>query len=337
MADAPLIACYETEPWEEEALRARLPDLTLQLSAAPLTPETSELARDASIVSVFIHSRVDAALLEGLPALRLLTTRSTGFDHIDLAACRARGIVVCNVPTYGENTVAEHTFGLILALSRRIHQAYVRTARGDFSLEGLRGFDLKGRTLGVIGTGHIGLHVIRIGRGFGMRVLAHDVREQPLLAEVLGFEYVPLDTLLGEADVVSLHVPYLPATHHLINRERLARMKRGSLLINTARGGVVDTDALLWALDEGILAGAGLDVLEGEELLAEERQLLRSGVAPEQLQAAIRGHLLLRRDNVVVTPHIAFYSEEALQRILDTTVANIRAYLRGEPINVVGI
>jgi D-lactate dehydrogenase len=336
MADAPIVACYEIEPWEEPALRARLPDLALRVSTAPLTGETSELAREAAIVSVFIHSRIDAALLDHLPALRLLTTRSTGFDHIDLAACRARGIVVCNVPTYGENTVAEHTFGLILALSRRIHQAYVRTARGDFSLEGLRGFDLKGRTLGVIGTGHIGLHVIRIGRGFGMRVLAHDVREQPLLAEVLGFEYVSLDTLLGEADVVTLHVPYTPATHHLIDRERLARMKRGSLLINTARGGVVDTDALLWALDEGILAGAGLDVLEGEELLAEERQLLRAGAAPEQLQAAIRGHLLLRRDNVVITPHIAFYSEEALQRILDTTVANIRAYLRGAPINVVG-
>jgi D-lactate dehydrogenase len=335
MAEATRLVCYEVEPWEEAALRAQLGDLDVVATAERLTPETAPLARDAPLVSVFIHSHLDAALLAALPALRLVATRSTGYDHIDLAACRARGVLVCNVPTYGENTVAEHTFGLILALSRRIHQAYLRTLRGDFSLQGLRGIDLKGRTLGVIGTGHIGLHVIRIGRGFGMRVLAHDVREQPLLAEVLGFTYVPLDTLLSESDVVTLHVPYTPATHHLLDRERLARMKRGSLLINTARGGVVDTDALLWALDEGILAGAGLDVLEGEELLAEERQLLRSPVAPEQLQAAIRGHLLLRRDNVVITPHIAFNSEEALRRILDTTVANLRAYLRGAPINVV--
>jgi D-lactate dehydrogenase len=254
---------------------------------------------------------------------------------VDLATCRARGIAVSNVPTYGENTVAEHTFGLILALSRKIHQAYVRTVRGDFSLAGLRGFDLKGRTLGVVGTGNIGLHAIRIGRGFGMDVLAYDVREQHLLAEVLGFRYVALDELIARADIVSLHVPHLPATHHLINRERLARMKRGSLLINTARGGVVDTEALLWALDEGILAGAGLDVIEGEELIGEERLLLRQGAAPEQLQAAIRGHLLLQRDNVIFTPHIAFNSEEALQRILDTTVENVRAFLDGQPVNLV--
>jgi D-lactate dehydrogenase len=199
----------------------------------------------------------------------------------------------------------------------------------------LRGFDLKGRTLGVVGSGNIGLHVIRIARGFGMEVVAHDVREQHLLAEVLGFRYVPLDEVFRQADIVSLHVPYFPATHHLVNRQRLGQMKRGSLLVNTARGGLVDTDALLWALDEGILAGAGLDVVEGEELMAEEQQLLRRDVAPEQLQAAIRGHLLLRRDNVVVTPHNAFNSEEALQRILATTVENVRAFLAGQPINVV--
>ena len=335
MSTAPILACFEVEPWEEAALTNRLGDLTVRATAAPLARESLASAADAALVSVFIHSRVDAALLADLPALRLIATRSTGYDHIDLAACRARGVTVCNVPTYGENTVAEHTFGLILALSRKIHQAYVRTVRGDFSLAGLRGFDLKGRTMGVVGTGNIGLHVIRIARGFGMTVLATDVREQHLLAEVLGFRYVPLDQLLAQADIVSLHVPYLPATHHLLNRARLATMKRGSLLINTARGGVVDTEALLWALDEGILAGAGLDVLEGEELLGEERQLLRAQVAPEQLQAAIRGHLLLRRDNVVMTPHIAFDSEEALGRILDTTVENVRAFLAGHPVNVV--
>ncbi len=284
---------------------------------------------------MFIRSHITGHLLAQLPDLRFIATRSTGYDHLDVAACQARGIVVSNVPTYGENTVAEHTFGLILSLSRTIHQAYSRTIRGDFSLAGLRGFDLKGRTLGVVGTGHIGLHVIRIGRGFGMDVIAYDVREQPLLAEVLGFHYVSLDELLEQSDIVTLHVPYLPGTHHLLDRERMSRMKRGSLLINTARGAIVDTDALLWALDEGIIAGAGLDVIEGEELIAEERLLLRQDVAADQLQAAIRGHVLLRRENVVITPHIAFDSQEALQRILDTTADNLDGFMAGEPRNVV--
>lgn len=330
-----IVAGFELEPWEEAALRQQLALAELRATPMPLSLATRDLADQATAITVFIHSRIGREVLSHLPALRFIATRSTGYDHIDLAACRERGVIVSNVPAYGENTVAEHTFGLILSLSRKIHQAYVRTVRGDFSLEGLRGFDLKGRTLGVVGAGRIGLHVIRIGRGFGMRVLAHDSREQPLLAEVLDFRYVPLETLLREADIVTLHVPYLPDTHHLIDRKRLALMKRGSLLINTARGGVVDTEALLWALDEGILAGAGLDVLEGEELIAEEQQLLRQEVAPEQLQAAIRAHLLLRRDNVVVTPHIAFNSEEAVQRILGTTVANILAFAAGRPTNVV--
>lgn len=333
----PLVFCYEVEPWEESYLRQRLAEVDLRASGEPLGLQTVELASDATSVSIFIHSHVTAGVLAQLPKLRQIATRSTGYDHIDLAACTARGIIVSNVPVYGENTVAEHTFGLILSLSRKIHHAYARTIRGDFSLQGLRGFDLKGRTLGVVGTGHIGLHVIRIGRGFGMDVLASDVREQPLLAEVLGFQYVALEALLERSDIVTLHVPYLPGTHHLLNRERLSRMKRGSLLINTARGAVVDTDALLWALDEGILAGAGLDVLEGEELIAEERQLLGQGVVTEQLQAAIRGHVLLRRDDVVITPHIAFNSEEALQRILETTAENVKIFLRGAPSNTVNL
>jgi D-lactate dehydrogenase len=330
-----VIACFEAEPWEAVYLGERLGDCDLRVVPELLTADSVDIARPAQVVSVFIHSHLDAELLTALPDLRFIATRSTGYDHIDVAACAARGIVVSNVPTYGENTVAEHTFGLILSLSRKIHQAYTRTIHGDFSVSGLRGFDLKGRTLGVIGTGHIGLHVIRIARGFGMDVLAFDARQQPLLAEVLGFTYVPLDTLIERADIVSLHVPYLPSTHHLMNRHRLGRMRRGSLLVNTARGGIVDTAALMWALDEGILAGAGLDVIEGEEAIAEERQLLDPGVAADQLQAAIRGHLLLRRENVVITPHNAFNSEEALQRILDTTVENVRAYVAGTPTNVV--
>jgi D-lactate dehydrogenase len=342
------VALYEVSRSDRDRLSdgmaAALPGATLQFTSAPLLPghvvtETEPaLLGPTRILSVFINSRVTEDVLASFPALQCVATRSTGYDHIDLVACAACGITVCNVPHYGENTVAEHTFALILSLSRNIHKAVMRTTAGNFSLEGLQGFDLKGKTLGVVGAGSIGLHVIRIARAFGMRVIAYDVMQNALLAEVLGFEYAPLETLLRESDVVTLHAPALPSTVHLINRERLGMMKRGALLINTARGALVDTDALLWALDEGILAGAGLDVLEGEELISEERELLASEGRPaseEQLRTLLRNNLLLRRPNVVVTPHIGFDSREALQRILDTTVANIAAFVAGEPRNVV--
>lgn len=326
---------FETEPWEREAVSRELADLDLAFHDDPLSSENCHLARDAAVISVFIRSRLDAEAIDCLPDLRLIVTRSTGFDHVDLAACDRRGIPICNVPFYGENTVGEHTFALILALSRNVHKAYQRTSRGDFTLEGLRGWDLKGRTIGVVGAGSIGLHVIRIAKGFGMEVLAHDARESHLMAEVLGFRYVPLDELLARSDIVTLHVPYNARTHHLIDREALQKMKRGALLINTARGAVVDTAALLWALDEGILGGAGLDVLEGEQLISEEKELLSDQVAEDKLRVLLQNHLLMHRPDVVVTPHIAFYSQEALQRIIDVTVGNVRAWLRGHPENVV--
>ena len=331
------LACFETAPWERRYLtRALAPQkLHVHFSPDPLTEETLDLAAGADVLSVFIYSPLTAALLRRLPRLRLIATRSTGFDHIDLASCRTRRIAVANVPSYGENTVAEHTFALILALSRNIHKAYVKTIKGDFSLEGLQGFDLKGKALGVVGGGHIGLHVIKMARGFGMEVLVSDVRKNVFLSEVLDFRYVPLETLLRRADIVSLHVPYMPSTRHLMNRTTFRLMKRGALFINTARGGLVDTDALVWALDEGIVGGAGLDVLEGEELVKEERQLLSKDFSKEKLATALRNHILLHRENVVITPHIAFDSKEALQRILETTASNIISFLRGAPVNLV--
>ncbi len=169
----------------------------------------------------------------------------------------------------------------------------------------------------------------------GMKVVAFDPRQDPLISEVLGFAYAPLEELLGQSDVISLHAPLNQHTYHLINRDTLEKVKRGALLINTARGGLVDTDALLWALDEGILAGAGLDVIEGEELIEEEKQLLRAPLAEEKLRMVLRQHVLLRREDVVITPHIAFNSWEAMERIVDTTIANIRYFLAGKPQNVV--
>lgn len=330
------IAFFDLEDWEQEELKEGLFEgHELHLSTHPLNERTLEEDRDAEIVSVFIHSQLTRAALARLPKLKLIVARSTGFDHIDLECCHERGILVSNVPSYGENTVAEHTFALILALSRNIHKAFVHTLARDIPFAELRGFDLAGKTLGVVGAGRIGLHVIKIAKGFGMQVVAFDVHPEPLLAEVLNFRYLPLDQLLEVSDIISLHCPYTPKTHHLLNGENIHKIKRGALLINTARGGLIDPAGLTLALDEGILAGAGLDVLEGEELLKDERQILAQPPAQDKLRTLLFNHSLLNRDNVVITPHIAFNSREAVQRILDTTVENLRAFLRGSPQNLV--
>ncbi len=330
------IKIFEIPPNEEAYLRqSALAAHDLFFHSEPLKLANLSLAKDTEVLSVFIYSRIGKAELEQMPQLKLIATRSTGFDHIDLAACGERNVTVTNVPFYGENTVAEHTFGLILSLSRNIHKAYVRTIRGDFSLDGLMGFDLKGKTIGIVGAGRIGLHVIRMAKGFGMNVLAYDVRQDHFLAEVLDFTYAPLEELLAQADVISLHAPYNARTHHLVNRDTLKLAKRGAILINTSRGGLVDTAALVWALDEGILAGAGLDVLEGEDLIKEEKQLLASNEPAEKLRLLLSNHILRNRENVVITPHSAFNSREALNRILDTTVANILAFAVEKPINIV--
>ena len=330
------LAFLELHDWEEKFVRERL-DGVHEVVAIREVLEDEDLVQiaDAEVVSPFIYSRLDAARLAKLPKLKLVATRSTGFDHIDLTECKRRGIMVCNVPFYGENTVAEHTFALILALSRKVHEAFVRVRAGNFSLDGLRGFDLKDKTVGVVGAGHIGLHVIRIARGFGMNVLAFDVRRDNFLAEVLGFTYADLDTLLGRSDIITLHAPYNKHTHHLINRDNVGKIKRGAILINTARGALVDTEALLSALDKGILSGAGLDVLEGEEAIYEESALLGDAVNPERLRQALQNHVILKHPNVVFTPHNAFNSQEALERILETTAENIAAFAAGTPKNVV--
>src|SRR3972149_3502706 len=211
------IAFYELEDWEQEELGKTLFEgHEVRLSPAPLNERFLANATDAEIVSVFVYSSLTRATLAKLPRLKFIATRSTGFDHIDLDACRERGILVSNVPSYGENTVAEPTFALILALSRNIHKAFVHTLARDIPFAELRGFDLAGKTLGVVGAGRIGLHVIKIAKGFGMQVVAFDVHPEPLLAEVLNFRYLPLDQLLEVSDIISLHCPYTPKTHHLL-------------------------------------------------------------------------------------------------------------------------
>ncbi|MEM4755740.1 MAG: NAD(P)-dependent oxidoreductase [Candidatus Woesearchaeota archaeon] len=317
------IVFYELEGWEQVYIQQKLQRHQVLFLQEKLSEATVHHAATADAISVFIYSKVTAQLLDQMPALKIITTRSTGFDHIDLAAAKAKGCAVYNVPSYGENTVAEHAFALLLALLRKIPQAYEQTTRFNFSMEGLRGSDLKGKTFGVIGTGRIGINAIKIANGFGMKVLGYDPYPRAGAEKEFSFTYVDLPTLFKESDIISLHVPYMPQTHHLINDEAIQSMKQGVIIINTARGGVVDTLALIRGLKSGKIGGAGLDVLEGEHEIIEEKEIVTKDYPLETLRNLISDHLLLTFPNVIVTPHIAFNTHEALQRILDTTIENL--------------
>jgi D-lactate dehydrogenase len=324
------VAFFRIKKWEKSILKNGLKQDKISLYEDPLTNKSVKKAKGSEILSVFAFDKVSKKILDQLPKLKMITTRSTGFDHIDLKECKRRNILVMNVPTYGENTVAEHTFALILALSRKVYKSHLRRLKNDFSTNGLKGFDLKGKTLGVVGAGHIGKHVIRIGRGFEMNVLAYDRHPDSFLAEEMNFTYTPFNKLLKKSDIVSLHVPYNKENHHMINKETFKIMKEGSFFINTARGDLVDTTALIWALNKKILAGAGLDVIEGEELIREEKQLLHDKKKVKALEQLAENHELLKKDNVVFTPHIAFYSQEALLRIIEKTIENILDFKKGD-------
>jgi D-lactate dehydrogenase len=306
---------------------------------------------DTEVVSIFIGERVDDSFLAAHPLIRLIATRSTGCDHIDLEACAGRGVSVTNIGNYGENTVAEHTFALILTLSRRLRDSEKAVRTGRFSRERLRGFDLRGKTLGVVGAGRVGLHVIRIGVGFGMHVIAYDAQPHPCYSELLDFHYVPFEQLMRESHVVTLHVPLNPTTRHMVDRQTLALCPPGVLLINTARGGLIDTGALIGALDTGQVAGVGLDVLEDERVFhGGARQILgekiaervRSAAAPvaretspqrvAEFSKLVAHSRLLHRPEVVLTPHVAFNSYEAMERLSTLTVESIRNYLQGRPL-----
>lgn len=302
-----------------------------------LTQHTALPHAQAAVISTFVHSRLDAQVLGLLPELRLIATRSTGFDHIDLDYCHSRSITVCHVPDYGAATIAEHAFAVLLALCRHIPTATQRTHRGDFSLDGLRGFELYGKTLGVLGTGRIGRRAIAIGRGLGMAVMAYDLYPNPETAAALGFRYVALDEVLAQADVITLHLPATPQTRHLIAGPQFAIMKKGAVLINTARGSLIEADALIRALDQGIIAAAGLDVLPEEGLLRDESALFQQESRPsgDELYTLLADHVLLQHPKVLVTPHSAFNTHEAMARIMTTTIANILAFTQGKPHNVV--
>lgn len=324
---------FEVEEWEQEYLAKAFPHKNVLFRPHKAQEETESAALSASVVSTFIYSTLTAEVLGRFPHLKLIATRSTGFDHINTNYCKEKGITVMNVPTYGAHTVAEHTFALILAISRKLIPTVERSRRGNFSLDGLRGFDLAGKTIGVIGDGNIGSKVIQIALAFGMQVLVF-TRHPGEQKE--NKRYVSLDELLRSSDIVTLHIPHNKETKHLINRNNIAQFKKGSILINTARGPLVETQAIVEGLQSGILRGAGLDVLEEECNLKEERQLLTDEFFKTcNLKTQFLNHVLLSRDDVLFTLHNAFNSQEALQQILHVTIENIQAFLAGKKENIV--
>jgi D-lactate dehydrogenase len=295
----------------------------LQYFEPRLEPATAGLARAHPAICAFVNDRLDAPVLDALAAggTRMIALRSAGFNHVDLDRARALDLTVARVPAYSPYAVAEHTVGLMLTLNRKIHRAYVRVREGNFALDGLLGFDMHGRTVGIVGTGKIGAVVARILTGFGCRILAHDVAASPDCV-ALGVTYVPLADIWGRSDIITLHTPLTAGTRHIIDAEAIARMTQGVMIVNTSRGALVDAAALIDGLKSGRIGALGLDVYEEEEhLFFQDRS---SDVIQDDVFAR-----LLTFPNVLITAHQAFFTRDALRGISDTTLENVTAFEQG--------
>jgi D-lactate dehydrogenase len=322
------IAMFDTHRFEREAFEAANAESSHEITflEARLTSATAALAQGHPAVCSFVNDKLDAQTLATLRnvGIRLIALRSAGFNHVDLVAAAQLGLPVVRVPEYSPYAVAEHAVALVLALNRKIHRASARVRDWNFSLDGLVGFDLHGKTVGVVGTGRIGQAAARVFHGFGCNVLAYDLQPDRALA-ALGVRYVELSEIYAGADVISLHVPLTPATHHMIDARALFAMKRGVMLINTGRGALIDSRALITALKKGHLGAAGLDVYEEEEGIF--FQDLSNCVLQDDVLAR-----LLTFPNVLVTSHQAFLTHEALEAIARTTLANVSAFERGDAL-----
>jgi D-lactate dehydrogenase len=323
------LALFDTHAYDRQAFETSNADLHHELLYLEprLTPETAPLARGTPAVCSFVNDKLNQAALQILRegGTRLVALRCAGFNHVDLSAAAQLGIRVVRVPEYSPYAVAEHAVALVLTLNRKIHRAHARVREWNFSLEGLVGFDLHGKTVGLVGTGRIGRAAARIFRGFGCRVLLHDPRPDAAFASEVGAEYVALPELYAQSDVLSLHVPLTPQTHHLIDARSLEQMKPGVLLVNTGRGALIDSKALIQALKTGRIGAAGLDVYEEEEGVF--FQDLSSQVLQDDTLAR-----LLTFPNVLITSHQAFLTHEALGNIARTTLESVRAFEKGEAL-----
>ena len=343
-----IIYFVETEFAEEEFFSEQLGKHDLRFVS-----QLDEVGDDAEVVSVFINTRIRADFLDAHPRLRFIATRSTAVDHLDLPACRERNIAVANVNDYGFATVAEHTFALILAISRRLREVMTTPKGGNFSYAATRGFDLAGKTLGIIGMGRIGQRVAELAHAFHMSVLAFDIDHPAGLARDLDFKFVELEEVLRHSHIISLHAPLTAETYHILNHETLTKCRPGVIIVNTARGSLIDTHALREALDSGQVGGAGLDVLQDERVMrqpvshiiaADIVQHLRSDALAHdardadrlrELEELMLGDAVLSKTNVVFTPHVAFNSVEAVRRVQEVTVESITGFAEGRLVNVV--
>ncbi|GBD34809.1 Phenyllactate dehydrogenase [bacterium HR35] len=331
------IGFFEAEGWEKEILERELEGHNLIFTSDWLTKENIDNFKDLEVLSIFICSQINKEIIDSLPNLKFIATRSTGYDHIDIEYCKQKGILISNVPEYGTKTVAEWTIGLMLSLMRKIYYAIDQIKETEsFDLKNLRGEELDGKILGVIGTGKIGKQVIKLAKAFGMEILAYDAYPDENFAKEYGVKYVSLEELLKNSDVITIHVNLNPSTYHLINKENIKLIKPGAYLINTARGGIIETEALVYALKEGILKGAALDVLEEETEIKEELELLtKKDIELTDIKTLWQNHILMKMPNVLITPHNAFNSKESIERILKTTIENIKGFINGKPINLV--
>jgi D-lactate dehydrogenase len=314
------IAVFSTKSYDRQFMDAAAGHHKLHYIEARLTHDTATLARGSRAVCAFVNDQVNEAVLKQFRSfgVGVVALRAAGYNNVDLAAAKQQGIAIASVPAYSPEAVAEHAVALMLSLDRNIHRAYARVREGNFALEGLLGFNLHGCTVGVIGTGRIGTVVAKIMRGFGCKVLAHDI-EANLKCTNLGVNYVELPVLLGTSDIITLHCPLTSQTHHLINDTAIAQMKRGVMLINTSRGAIIDTAAVIRAIKSGAIGHLGLDVYEEEASLFFD----------DKSDAVIRDDVferLLTFPNVLVTGHQGFFTREALTAIAATTVANIDAF-----------
>lgn len=319
------IAFFDTHHFDKEAFLAANEKFHLEIEflEGHLNSQTYRLARGAQAVCIFVNDKVDEACIEGLKdvGIQLIVLRSAGFNNVDLRAAKKHGIVVARVPAYSPYAVAEFATGLVLALNRKIHRAYARVREQNFSLDGLVGFDLYGKTVGVIGTGKIGTVFAKIMTSFGCQVLAHDPLKNPELENHPGVQYTDLLSLCKQADIISLHVPLTPDTHHIIASDKIRLMKKGVLLINTSRGALIDSKALIEGLKSEKIGGAALDVYEEEEHVF--FQDLSGQILQDDLLAR-----LLTFPNVLITSHQAFLTREALHNIAVTTLESVSEFAK---------
>jgi D-lactate dehydrogenase len=330
------VVFFGLEKWQIPLIQEKLKnsDINLITYEEHLDDNIIEEVKDADIISLSGSACLGKNRIDKFTNLRLITTRNTGYDHINFTYAEEKGIQVANVPSYGSNTVAEYTFALILSLAKKLRFSFDNTSRAWFSRKHSRGIDLAGKTLGVIGTGKIASKVVRMAHGFDMRIIAFSRTPNISLAEKYNVEYMKFDDVLRNADIITLHVPYTRETHHMINPETIRLLKKGALLVNTARGKIVDIKSVLDALRSGHLGGVAFDTFEGENIWLHHEKLIEKDETPpiDECRAGINSLFLLHYENAILTPHNAFNTHEAIERILETNIDCIISFIEtGDP------